>query len=99
VSASLSTHVLDASVGGPRVGVTVTLRDESGTIVARGATDNYGRVAGLAEGLAAGDYQLTWHSDGDFLVAVSATVRLSEDRHYHVPLLASPVSGVVYLGT
>ena len=99
MSASLSTHVLDASVGGPRVGVTVTLRDESGAIVARGATDDYGRVAGLAQGLAAGDYQLIWESDGDFLVAVSATLRLSEDRHYHVPLLASPVSAVVYLGT
>jgi 5-hydroxyisourate hydrolase len=99
VSASLSTHVLDAAAGGPRVGVTVTVRDESGTILARGATDGDGRVAGLAKDLPAGTYQLTWDSGGDFLAALSATVRLTDDRHYHVPLLASPVSAVVYLGT
>jgi 5-hydroxyisourate hydrolase len=99
VSASLSTHVLDTAAGGPRAGVAVTLRDESGAVVARGATDVDGRVAHLAADLAPGIYQLTWDSDGHFLAALSATIRLTEDRHYHVPLLASPVSGVVYLGT
>jgi 5-hydroxyisourate hydrolase len=98
VSASLSTHVLDAAVGGPRVGIAVTVRDGAGLVVGRGATDTEGRVPDLAADLAPGAYQITWDSGGDFLSALSATVALAEDRHYHVPLLASPVSAVIYLG-
>ncbi len=81
------------------MGVTVTVRDESGAILARSATDRDGRVPHLATDLATGTYQLTWDNGGDFLAAVSATIRLNDDRHYHVPLLASPVSAVVYQGT
>jgi 5-hydroxyisourate hydrolase len=99
VTASLSTHVLDAAAGGPRVGVVVTVRDQSGAVVGSGSTDADGRVAPLGTDLAPGHYQLTWESGGGFVLAVSATVALTEDRHYHVPLLASPVSAVVYLGT
>ena len=96
--ASLSTHVLDGSRGGPRIGLPVILRDDTGTVVGSGNTDSDGRVAELAVGLAPGQYQITWHCDGEFLTELSATVALEEDRHYHVPLLASPASGVIYLG-
>lgn len=96
--ATLSTHVLDACQGGPRIGLTVTVRDDTGSVVGSGETDGDGRVAELAVGLAPGRYQITWHCDGGFFTQLSATVALEEDRPYHVPLLASPASGVVYLG-
>ena len=98
VCAGLSTHVLDASQGGPRIGLAVTVRDEAGSVVGAGETDHEGRVSELAIGLAPGRYQITWQCGGGFLTELRATVTLDEDRHYHVPLLASPASAVVYLG-
>lgn len=96
--ASLSTHVLDATRGGPRTDVPVTVSDEDGNVVGSGETDGEGRVPELATGLPPGRYQITWQCSGDFLTSMSATVTLGQDRHYHIPLLASPASGVVYLG-
>ena len=95
---SLSTHVLDAAAGGPLVGVAVTVTDVAGAVVASGTTDNTGRVGELATGLAPGTYRIGWETGGDFLAGIAAVVILADDRHYHVPLLASPVSAVTYLG-
>jgi 5-hydroxyisourate hydrolase len=55
---SLSTHVLDTARGLPAAGVPVELQDASGSTVAAGVTDDDGRVAALADGLAAGPYTL-----------------------------------------
>jgi 5-hydroxyisourate hydrolase len=96
--ASLSTHVLDAAAGGPCPGVTVTVADAEGTTVAAGLTGLDGRCADLAAGLPVGVYRIGWRTDGVFIQEVSVTVHLGEERHYHVPLLASPVSAVTYLG-
>ena len=52
----------------------------------------------LASGLVPGSYRIDWEAGGSFLRAVAATVELVADRHYHVPLLASRSSAVVYLG-
>jgi 5-hydroxyisourate hydrolase len=96
---SVSTHVLDTAGGGGRVGVVVTLTDRAGTVVASARTDGDGRVAPLAEGLTPGPYRLAWAGmDGAFVREVAVVVDLADDRHYHVPLLSSPVSAVVYLG-
>lgn len=95
---SLSTHVLDASGGGPVPGVEVTLADGEGTVVARARTGPDGRVASLASDLPPGRYRLGWATSGAFLVGIEVTVELSAGGHYHVPLLTSPVAGVVYLG-
>jgi len=96
--ASVSTHVLDGAAGGPRVGLAVTLADAEGAVLARGRTDERGRVEDLATGLAPGRYRLTWATGAPFLAEVAATVDLAEERHYHVPLLLSGASAVVYLG-
>ncbi len=95
---SLSTHVLDAAAGGPLVDVQVTVTAVSGDLVAGGTTDNTGRISDLADGLPTGTYRIAWETGGDFLAGVAAVVVLADDRHYHVPLLASPVSAVTYLG-
>jgi 5-hydroxyisourate hydrolase len=98
--ASVSTHVLDASAGGPRPGVRVTLETPDGELVAAGVTDASGRVADLADDLAPGVYRLRWDLGGraGFLREAAVVVELDENRHYHVPLLAAPACAVSYLG-
>lgn len=95
---TLSTHVLDADAGQALVGVRVTVTDQVGEVVGSGATGPDGRIAELASGLVPGSYRIDWEAGGRFLRAVAATVELVADRHYHVPLLASRSSAVVYLG-
>jgi 5-hydroxyisourate hydrolase len=96
--ASLSTHVLDAAAGGPWPGVLVTVHDEAGQLVASATTGADGRASPLAADLPLARYRINWETGGKFLAAVSVTVALTEERHYHVPLLASPASAVAYLG-
>jgi 5-hydroxyisourate hydrolase-like protein (transthyretin family) len=93
----ISTHVLDGEAGGPVPGVNVELRDRDKNTVAKATTDDRGRIETLADGLAPGPYEIVWRLGG-FVVSLSATLDLSEERHYHVPVLASGHSAVVYLG-
>jgi 5-hydroxyisourate hydrolase len=95
---SLSTHVIDSSTGGPMPGVAVHVHNEAERLVAAATTGPDGRSAVLAERLTVGRYRVTWDTGGNFIDAVSVTIALSEDRHYHVPLLSSPASAMAYLG-
>lgn len=95
---SLSTHVLDAGAGGPKTGVPVEVHDGSDTLVARAVSDAQGRAAELAPSLEPGRYQITWRLGGGFVAEVRVMVDLLEERHYHVPVLASASAAVVYLG-
>jgi 5-hydroxyisourate hydrolase len=96
--ASLSTHVLDASEGGPLPRVRVTVHDEAGQLVASATTGADGRAPALATDLPLARYRITWDTGGTFFATVSVTVALTDERHYHVPLLAAPASAVAYLG-
>ena len=93
----ISTHVLDGAAGGPVAGVHVEVRDGERRTVATGTTDERGRIEGLASDLAPGPYEVVWHLGG-FVASLSATLNLLEERPYHVPVLASGHSAVVYLG-
>src|SRR5271154_1004440 len=104
-TSSITTHVLDVSIGKPATGVPVVLEvEEIGTgwrQLARGATDKDGRLNDLlAPGaLVEGTYRLTFDTHGYFAdrkvtalypqVSVVFSVRDSND-HYHIPLLLSP---------
>ncbi len=111
----LTTHVLDTAHGAPAAGVSVTLADADGRIIAEAVTNADGRCdAPLAEGagLKVGRFVLTF-SVGDYFRAKG--VALSEppflDRitipfgvadanaHYHVPLLVSPYGYSTYRGS
>ncbi|MBF6211287.1 hydroxyisourate hydrolase [Nocardia puris] len=103
---TLSTHVLDAVVGAPAVGVAVTLFSGTET-VGSGVTDCEGRIAALGGELAPGVYRIAFES-GDYFarqrvetfypeVAISFTV--GGERHYHVPLLLSPFAFSTYRGS
>jgi 5-hydroxyisourate hydrolase len=111
--ASISTHVLDTERGEPAAGVTVTLARWEGERLVRLAeaeTDDDGRVRDLAgRAVGAGGYQIAFDIGGYFReldgdmpfftrVAIDFEV-LDEDRHYHVPLLASRFSCSSYRGS
>ena len=97
MSASLSTHVLDTSAGGPAAGVTVELLrgDEQ---ISRTETNVDGRAV-LADSLGLGRYRLVFHPPSEFFLRVEYELDLDADRHYHVPLLISPFSCASYRGS
>ena len=109
---SLSTHVLDAVSGDPAEGVRVTLSRRSAAgewdELASAATDADGRVRELApDGLEPGTCRLVFDTAAYFTATgtsgfypeVSITFTVSDDRHYHVPLLLSPFAFSTYRGS
>ena len=109
---SLSTHVLDAVSGNPASEVTVTLarRSADGTWseLATAGTDADGRVRELApEGLDPGTYRLVFDTaayftatgQSGFYPEVAITFSVTDQRHYHVPLLLSPFAFSTYRGS
>ena len=111
---SLSTHVLDTSLGRPAVGVAVTLERLSGTgaptLVGFGRTDEDGRLRDFppaGQMLASGDYRLRFDTTlyfeesgrESFYPSVAVDFRVTEEGHYHVPLLLSPYGYSTYRGS
>ena len=108
---SLSTHVLDAVSGRPAVGVRVALERHAGDgwqPLGDGVTDTDGRLRDLVpDGLGAGAHRLIF-ATGDYFAAtgqtgfypeVTVAFTVTEDRHYHVPLLLSPYAFSTYRGS
>ena len=106
---TLSTHVLDTSLGKPAAGITVVLEAVDGEAIGDGITDGDGRVGSLGpERLDAGDYRLRFASGGYFAargveafypeVVVVFTVA-DADQHYHVPVLLNPFGYSTYRGS
>ena len=104
----ITTHVLDAALGGPARGVRVVLTAADGAEIASGVTDEAGRISDLGpERLDAGTYRLTF-ATGDFFAATGRTTFYpvvsidfavaDADQHYHVPLLLSPFAYSTYRG-
>jgi 5-hydroxyisourate hydrolase len=97
VSASLSTHVLDAGRGRPARNVRVEVFRDGG-LVAAGETGEDGRIENLAAELAGGLYRLVFHPDSPFFSRVELEISL-DAGHYHVPLIVSPYSCTIYRGS
>ena len=106
---TISTHVLDTSLGKPAQGIPVEL-EYGGAIIGSGVTDADGRVRDLvASGasLEAGDYRLSFGVSGHFertkrdsfykIVTIEFSIQKAE--HYHVPLLLSPYGYSTYRGS
>ena len=112
---SISTHVLDTSLGAPASGVAVTLERMQGgghaSPVSSGVTDADGRVTALAPRnsvLTPGAYRLCFHVADYFATAQRTSfyndicvnfVVGIEPQHYHVPLLLSPFGYSTYRGS
>ena len=112
MSAPISTHVLDTSLGRPAQGVGVTLEIESGEgwrVIGRGATNSDGRAADLSPGkLVAGKYRLRFDTAAyfsernisSFYPSVEITFLVHDAaQHHHVPLLLSPFGYTTYRGS
>jgi 5-hydroxyisourate hydrolase len=106
---TLSTHVLDTSLGRPAAGVSVTLSGDDGRLLGTATTDGDGRVATIGPKLLqAGTYRLRFDTAGYFLaggtpgfypeVTIAFTIADAE-QHYHVPLLLNPFGYSTYRGS
>jgi 5-hydroxyisourate hydrolase len=104
----ISTHVLDAALGGPAVGVSVRLVGPDGS-THTATTDADGRVGALLRGVPApGVYRATFDTAAYFEatgqqgfhpeVVIAFTVHAGRE-HYHVPLLLSPFAYTTYRGS
>ena len=106
---TLSTHILDISTGRPAQGVKVVLERE-GALIARGATDENGRIGELGAGpLAPGHYRLSaeigeWFTaSGRETLYLSAqidfAIREAAGGPYHLPFLIAPGGWSTYRGS
>ncbi len=109
--ASLSTHVLDTSVGRPAAGIPVTL-ERDGAPLGHGVTDQDGRIRGGEFGsgsaqLGPGSYRLVFAVEGyfarrrieAFYTSIPVQFTIGDDTHYHVPLLLGPFGYATYRGS
>ena len=107
---TLSTHVLDMTLGKPAQGIPVTL-ERDGAVLGSAVTDADGRVRDLIAKdppLPAGVYRLTF-SVADYFRNARRETFLSDivvqfnispgKEHYHVPLLLSPFGYTTYRGS
>ncbi|MER5429507.1 hydroxyisourate hydrolase [Streptomyces sp. NPDC002588] len=113
-TASVSTHILDTSVGRPARGVAVRLsvravRDAAWQALGGSATDADGRcrdLPALPEGttqvrldFAVEPYLAERDSGAVFFPEVVITFAVEPGEHYHVPLLLNPFGYSVYRGS
>jgi 5-hydroxyisourate hydrolase len=108
---SLSTHVLDSATGKPAAGMPVRLEVAGSTgwrELGAGVTDPDGRLKSLGEyPVEPGRYRLTfdtqsWFAERDrecFYPEVIITFAVTDDGHYHVPLLLAPYAYSTYRGS
>jgi 5-hydroxyisourate hydrolase len=111
---TLSTHVLDTSLGRPAAGVAVTLErlaaNGTPTLAGFGRTDADGRLRDLPPAghmLVNGDYRLRFDTAAYFAESgqevfypsVTVEFRVVDEGHYHVPLLLSPFGYSTYRGS
>jgi len=108
---TLSSHVLDTTLGKPAQGIELTLTLPDGSAL-KGETDSDGRFKNWAidsaNGFPAGVYTLRFHCKpylievhgSSFYPHIDITFELNENGgHYHVPLLISPFGFSSYRGS
>ncbi|MFE9646390.1 hydroxyisourate hydrolase [Streptomyces sp. NPDC006365] len=111
-TASVSTHILDTSIGRPAQGVPVSLSARGSaewTALGTSATDADGRCKDLPA-LPAGtkhvrlrfeteEYLSAHRDEAAFFPEVTVTFAVMPGEHYHVPLLLNPFGYSVYRGS
>ena len=96
----ISTHVLDTELGEPGAGIKVALY-RGRELISLQETDEDGRIRDLSAGtpLEPGEYRLAFHVSSGFYDKIEATILVDPSERYHVPLLLSPYSCVIYRGS
>jgi 5-hydroxyisourate hydrolase len=106
----ITTHVLDTSSGKPASGIKIELMHTSGKTIAKGITNNDGRIGDLLDKNAAldpGKYKLFFFTGEyyrqknieTFYPFVEITFETTDREHYHVPLLLNPFGYSTYRGS
>ena len=110
----LTTHVLDTAKGAPAPGLPIALfrvTAEGRMPLSEAVTNADGRTDGPILGEAdfePGDYELEFQAGGylranglsdAFLDVIPIRFRMTEEAHYHVPLLLSPFGYSTYRGS
>ena len=109
----VTTHILDTSLGKPASGVNVVLESQEPggwQLISRGTTDDNGRISNLVPDerrLQPGNYRLTFDTKSyffsintkSFYPIVYIDFEITDDSHYHVPLLLSPWGYSTYRGS
>jgi 5-hydroxyisourate hydrolase len=104
---TLSSHVLDAALGRPAVGLAMTLAGPDGGVLATATTDADGRVRFHLD-LGPGGHRLVletglWFAAADrptfFPEVTLAFVVEPSEEHYHLAVLLSPFSYTTYRGS
>ena len=112
-ASQLTTHVLDTSMGKPGKDIAIRLQIPVNNVwqtIAQGITNSDGRIADLLpaqKDLAHGNYKLVFDT-GNYFAAqklkgfypeVEIQFTISDDTHYHVPLLINPFGYSTYRGS
>lgn len=109
----LTTHILDTSLGKPAKGILIRLEQntfDNWSAVASGITNDDGRISDLLPKetrLAHGVYRMIFDVKSyfekqnikSFYPSVTVEFEISEDYHYHVPLLLNPFGYSTYRGS
>ena len=104
----ITTHVLDLAAGRPAAGVAVVLEQDADggwQELARGRTDDDGRVGDLGAAPEPGRFRLRFDTAGylgadAFFPEVALQFAVERpDEHLHVPLLLSPFGYSTYRGS
>ena len=110
---SITTHILDTSAGKPAAGVSVLLENKSDSdwkIIGNGTTNNDGRISNLITSekkTTPGIYRLTFETGSYFKSRnikcfypnVIIEFEITDESHYHVPLLMNPFGYSTYRGS
>jgi 5-hydroxyisourate hydrolase len=105
---TVTTHVLDTARGLPAKGIPVQLQTADSSVLGKSTTDADGRVSDFGSNqLEPGVYQLRFdvaayaRASGQefFFPEVTVTFTITDERHYHVPLLLSPFAYSTYRGS
>lgn len=110
----VTTHILDTTLGKPAKGVFIVLEqntmDNKWSQLGEGKTNSDGRLPDLLSSdikLIPGTYRLIFDTASyfktigvkGFYPSVTITFELSDDSHYHVPLLLNPFGYSTYRGS
>ena len=108
----ITTHILDTTKGKPATGVTIILyaQESEWTEIARGVTDNDGRIRDLlpaGHALPAGVYKMKFlvldyfkmQSAESFYPFIEIVFSITSTEHYHIPLLLNPFGYTTYRGS
>ncbi len=109
----ITTHVLNTATGKPAAGIALYLeqkKDEQWQLLARGTTNQDGRVADLlppTTSLEPGEYRMVFETApyfeaqhiATFYPLVEIRFYIRDTTHYHIPLLLSPFGYSTYRGS